>query len=203
MRGAFGGLEAMKWGFLIKTAFVKLGYNPKIDKTMNDILASKDVPPIMAEVEERHEGYCGMPPRLINKIFKTEFNQEQLKNLWHWIKEFSIDDIRSPYQYLSLLLFLEYHHSTFLQISHIANTDMEDQMNIWFPEAKVKCSADSIGTFRNSFIDSDQFSYVSWLNSNGEPPIGYEHKRDQSLAGFQALNKLCNNLEINLPELKK
>lgn len=202
MRGAFGGLEAVKWGFLIKTAFVKLGYNHDIDKVMNEILASKDVPPIVAKAEERSGGDEGMPPVLINKIFRTEFNKEQLMHLWRWIKEYLIDNIRHPYQYLSLLLFLEYHHSTFLQESHISNADMEDQMRSWYPNVKIKCSADSLGSYRNGFFSKADFSYISWVNSNGEPPLSYEYKRDQTISGFQALVKLCSDLDLNMSEIK-
>ena len=79
---------------------------------------------------------------------------------------------------------------------------MQTQMTAWFPEAKVNCSADSLGTYRNGFIDSYKFNYLSWLNSNGEPPKGNEYKRDQSLSGFQALVRLCNELELNCSELK-
>ena len=78
---------------------------------------------------------------------------------------------------------------------------MQNQMTAWFSMAKIMCSADSLGTYRNGYIDSVKFNYVSWLNSNGEP-IGCEYKRDQSLLGFQALIKFCNDLELNLSELK-
>lgn len=79
---------------------------------------------------------------------------------------------------------------------------MQDQMTTWFPEAKVKCSADSLGTYRNGFIDSNKFNYLSWLNSNGESLKSNEYKKDQSLSGFQALVRLCNELELNCSELK-
>lgn len=78
---------------------------------------------------------------------------------------------------------------------------MQDQMLAWYPKAKVKCSADSLGTYRNGFIDSDKFKYVTWLISDGMPKG--EFKRDQSLLGFQTLIKLCNDLELNLSELKE
>ncbi len=202
MRAAFGEYEAMRWGFPIQRAFLEYGFNPEIDKTMKRILTSKGVPPILAEAEKRSDGDSGMPPILINKIFKTEFNQEQLKHIWHWIKDYSIDKLSYPYQYLSLLLFMEYHHSLFLQKPHISNTDMQDQMMAWYTQTKIKCSADSLGTYRNGFFDKDTFSFVSWVNSNGEPSDDYEFKKDQSLLGFQTLNKLCNDLELNLSELK-
>jgi hypothetical protein len=202
MKGAFSKDEALRWGFYIQKSFIQNGYNKDIEKAMNDILAFHGVPPIMALPDERHDGDSGMPPTLINYIFKTEFNQEKLKHLWRWVKESLIDNICYPYQYLSLLLFLENHHSVFLQKPHINNTDLKNQMEAWFPEAKVKCSSDALGTYRNGYFDSEKFSYVSWLNSNGEPPIGYNSKKDQSLMGFQALNKFCNDLELNLSGLK-
>lgn len=202
MRGAFDGLEAVKWGFLIKTAFLKYGYDEEIDKTMNEILTLKGVPPIEAKDEERYDEDLGLPPAFVNQIFKTGFNQERLKSLWRWIKEYAIDNIQHPYQYLSLLLFLEQHHSKFLEKPHISNADMQNQMSAWYPTAKVKCSADSLGTYRNGYFDKDSFKYVAWMNSNGEPPLGYEYKKDQSILGFQALCRLCNGLEINLSELK-
>jgi hypothetical protein len=202
MRGSFSKDEALRWGFCVKTAFVNIGYNPEIDEAMNKILVSKDIPQIVAMADERPDRDSGMPPILINKIFKTEFNQEQLKHIWHWIKDYSIDKLRYPYQYLSLLLFMEYHHSLFLQKPHISNTDMQDQMMAWYTQTKIKCSADSLGTYRNGFFDKDTFSFVSWVISNGEPSVDYEFKKDQSLLGFQALNKLCNDLELNLSELK-
>ena len=202
MRAAFGEFEAMRWGFPIQRAFLDYGFNPEIDKTMKSILNSKGVPPIVPEFEERPDGDLGMPPVLINNIFKTEFNQERLKALWRWIKAYLIDNISSPYQYLSLLLFLEYHHSIFLHKPHLFNTDMQDQMRAWFPEAKVRCSADAIGTYRSGFFNSGRYGYISWLNTNGEPPADYELKIDQSLLGFQTLVKLCNNMELNLSELK-
>lgn len=79
---------------------------------------------------------------------------------------------------------------------------MQDQMTAWFPEAKVKCSADSLGTYRNDFFSQNLFNYVLWLNSDGKPPKEYEYKKDQFISGFQALVKLCNELEINFSELK-
>lgn len=202
MRCSFDKDEALRWGFCIKTAFPKLGYNPDIDETMNQILATKDVPTIEVKKEERPDGDLDIPQTLINFIFKTEFNQEQLKHLWCWIKEYAIDNIQYPYQYLSLLLFLESHHSLLLEKPHLFNTDMQNQIEAWYSTAKVKCSADSLGTYRNGFFDKKIFKYVSWMNSNGEPPLGYEYKKDQSLLGFQALVKLCNNLELNLSEIK-
>ena len=202
MRGAFSKDEALRWGFCIQTAFLEFGFNPDIHKTMSDILISQGVPPIMAVSEERPVGDIDVPPVLINYIFKTQFSHEQLKTLWRWIKEYSIDSIIFPYQFLSLLLFLENNHSFFLQEPHISNADMQTQMDSWFPMSKVKCSADALGTYRNGFFKSHNFIYESWLNSNGEPPIGYEYKKDQSISGFQTLAKLCNDLELNLKDLK-
>lgn len=202
MKNAFSKDEAMRWGFCIQRAFLKFGYNPDIDKAMNMILDSMAVPPIMARNEESIDGDFGMPQILINYIFKNEFNQEQLKSLWRWIKEYSINEICQPYQYLSLLLFLENHHSSFLQKPHLTNIDIKDQMEAWFPITNIKCSSDAIGTYRNGYFNGDSFKYSLWLNSNGNPPIDYEYKRDQSLTGFEALNRLCNILEINLSELK-
>ena len=202
MRNAFSKDEAMRWGFCIKTAFIEFGYNPEIDKAIKIILDSMGVPPIVAKKEKRSDGDFNMPQVLINYIFKKEFNQEQLKCIWRWIKEYSIDKISYPYHYLSLLLFLENHHFSFLEKSHLSNNDMQTQMEAWFPYEKIKCSADAIGTYRNGYFNDNSFKYVSWLNSNGEPSIGYECKKDQSITGFTALNNLCNNLEINFSELK-
>ena len=202
MRGSFSKDEALRWGFCVKTAFVNNGYNSEIDQTMNKILESKDVPIIVALEDERPDGDSGMPPTLINYIFKTEFNREKLKLFWRWVKEYSIDNICYPYQYLSLLLFLENHNSVFLIKPHLSNADMQNQMESWFPMTEVKCSADALGTYRNGFFNSDSFRYASWLYSNGEPSFDYEYKKDQSIVGFQALNKLCNELELNLSELK-
>jgi hypothetical protein len=202
MKGAFSKDEALRWAFCVKTAFLAFDYNPEIDSEMNDILSSKEVPFIVAVHEERSDKDLGMPSVLVNLIFKTTFNQEQLKMLWCWIKEYSIDKISYPYQYLSLLLFLENHHSLLLGNRQISNTDMENQMKAWYPTSKVKCSADSLGTYRNGFFKKDNFRYASWLRSNGEPPLDYEYKRDQALSGFKALNKCCNDLELNLSELK-
>ena len=202
MKGAFSKDEALRWAFCIKTAFLTFGFNPEIDRGLNDILSSKKIPPIVAVPEERSDGDLEMPSVLINLIFKTTFNREQLKKLWCWIKEYSIDKICYPYQYLSLLLFLENNHSLLLEKRQISNTEMENQMLAWFPTSKLKCSADSLGTYRNGYFKKDNFRYVSWLNSNGEPPLDYEYKKDQSITGFTELNKLCNNLELNLSELK-
>ena len=202
MRVSLNKDEALRWGFCVKTAFVNNGYNPEIDKTMNEILASKDVPHIVAMADERPDGDLGMPPSLINYIFKTEFNQEILKLIWRWVKEYSIDNICYPYQYLSLLLFLENHHSLYLIRPHISNAEMQNQMDSWFPMTKVKCSADALGTYRNGFLNSSSFRYSSWVNSNGMPSIEYEYKKDQSLSGFKTLVKLCNDLELNLSKLK-
>lgn len=201
MKNAFSKDEAMRWGFCVKTAFLEFGYNPEIDKAMKNILDSLGVPPIVAEKEKKFDGYFGMPPVLVNFIFKNEFNQEQLMNIWRWIKEEFIDKLSHPYQYLSLLLFLENHHSSYLQMPHLSNSDMQNQMEAWFPKAMVKCSADAIGTYRNGYFNDD-YRYVLWLNSDGNPPIEYEYKKDQSLTGFRALCKLCNNLELNRSELK-
>lgn len=192
----------MRWGFCILRAFLEFGYNKEIDKEMNEILASLDVPPIMALPEEHLNGDMGMPPILINTIFKTEFNQDQQKLLWRWIKTYFINNISKPYHYLSLLLFLEHHHSMFLQNPHLFNTDMQVQMRGWFPDAKVHCSSDSLGTYRNGFFSSDNFSYGKWLNSNEKPPKSDGYRKDQTPTGFDALNKLCNDLELNLSELK-
>lgn len=202
MKDAFSKDEAMRWGFCIKTAFIEFGHNPEIDKAMKNILDSLGIPPIVARNEESKDGDLNMPPLLINYIFKNEFNQEQLKKLWCWIKEYSIDEISYPYHYLSLLLFLENHHSKFLQKPCLLNTEMKTQMEAWFPKVKTKCSADAIGTYHNGYFNGVTFKYASWLNSTGEPPLGYVYKKDQTLAGFIALNKLCNTLELNLSELK-
>ena len=202
MRGAFSKDEALRWGFCIQRAFLEYGYNPEIGKAMDEVLAAQGVPPIVAKIEVQSDNDSSTPPVLINYIFNNRFNQERLKHLWLWIKEYSIDKLSYPYQYLSLLLFLEEHHSLLLQKSHISNADMQDQMTAWYPTSKIKCSADSLGTYRNGFFSDETFKYVPWLNSNGEPPIGYQYKKDQSISGFQALVRLCNDLEINLPELK-
>ena len=203
MRNAFSKDEAMRWGFCIQKAFLEFGYNPEIDKAMKNILNSMGVPPIEAKKEKKADGDFGMPKTLINYIFKQNIDQEQLKNLWRWIKKYSIDKISYPYHYLSLLLFLENHHSSFLQKSHLSNSDMQNQMEAWFPEAKIKCSADAIGTYRNGYFNSEKYTYSSWLYSYGKLPIDYEYKKDQFSAGFEALNKLCHNLELYLSELKK
>ena len=201
MRNAFSKDEALRWAFFIQKSFIDLGYNSEIDKTMNEILASKEIPPIVVMTEECVESVLGMPEAFLNYIFKKEFDQEFLRELWCWIKKNFIDKISYPYQYLSLLLFLENHHSLLLENRQISNTAMENQIQAWFPTLKVKCSADSLGTYRNGYFKNDDFRYTSWLNSNGEPPLGYEYKRDQALSGFKALNKCCNDLELYLSEL--
>ena len=75
MRCSFDKNEALRWGFFIQRAFLELGYNPDIDKTMNQILASKNVPNIVAKADERPAGDLGMPPALINKIFKNQLGR--------------------------------------------------------------------------------------------------------------------------------
>ena len=202
MKIAFSKDEAMRWGFCVTRAFIEFGYNPEIDKAMKDILDSMGVPPIEVRKEEVANGDFGMPQVLVNFIFKNKFNQEQLRSLWRWLKDYCIDEIRQPYQYLSLLIFLENHHSTFLENPDLSNAVMKDQMTAWFPMENIKCSADAIGTYRNGYFKGNTFKYASWLISDGKPPIGYEYKRDQAAAGFIALNKICNNLELNLSELK-
>lgn len=202
MRGAFCKDEAIRWGFCIQKAFLEFGYNPDIDKTMNEILDSQGVPPIMAVPEENQDRALGMPQVLVNYIFNKDFNQEQLKALWHWIKEYLIDKINYPYQYLSLLLFMENNHLTLLNKTKISNTEMQNQMETWYPYAKVKCSADALGTYRNGFISNSKFKYLTWINSDGTPTLGYEYKKDQSSSGFIALSRLCNELQISWSELK-
>ena len=75
MRGAFSKDEALRWGFCVQKAFLEFGYNPEIDSTMNEILSSKDIPPIVAKADERPDGDSDIPPVLINKIFKTTFKK--------------------------------------------------------------------------------------------------------------------------------
>lgn len=202
MRNAFSRDEALRWGFCIQRAFLKLGFNPEIENILNEICKSQKIPPIVAINENRTDGDLGMPPVLINYIFKTEFDQEKLKRLWHWINKYFIEDVRYPNNYLSLLLFLENHHSSLLKKPSLTNSDMQNQMEAWFANAKIKCSADAIGTYRNGYFKGNDFKYQKWLISSGEPPKDYEYKKDQSLIGFQALNRLCNNLELYYSELK-
>lgn len=192
----------MRWGFLIQMAFAKLGLNQEINQAMDKILNSKGIPPIVVETEKCPNRNSDMPRTLMNYIFKTEFNQEQLMQLWSWIDEHIIGNITHPYQYLSLLLFLENHHSRFLHNKHITNSDLENQMTAWYPKTKVKCSADAIGTYRNGFFTNKGFLYAVWLSSDGAPPPDYQYKPDQSMRGFEKLVKYCNNLEICMPELK-
>ena len=169
---------------------------------MKMILKSKDVPAIVAEEEKHSDKSWEMPDTLINYIFKQTFEQEQLKKLWRWINDHNIDEVSYPYQYLSLVLFFENHHSQFLNQSHITNADMQTQIEAWYRKAEVKCSADALGTYRNGFFNDNSFRYAQWVNSEGVPPTSYEYKKDQSSAGFKALCKLCNNLELNLSGLK-
>ena len=201
MKNAFNNYEALRWAFCIQTAFIKFGYNEDIDNVMKEILKSKDVPAIIAEEEKHSDKSWEMPDTLINYIFKQTFKQEQLKKLWRWINDYFIDKVGYPYQYLSLILFFENHPSQFLNQSHISNADMQTQIEAWYPKAKVKCSADAIGTYRNGFCNKESFRYAQWINSEGVPPTNYEYKKDQSSSGFMALCKLCNNLELNLSDL--
>lgn len=202
MRNAFSKDEALRWAFCIQTVFIEFGYDEDIDKAMKMILKSKDVPAIVAEEEKHSDKSWEMPDTLINYIFKQTFEQEQLKKLWRWINDHNIDEVSYPYQYLSLVLFFENHHSQFLNQSHITNADMQTQIEAWYRKAKVKCSADALGTYRNGFFNDNSFRYAQWVNSEGVPPTSYEYKKDQSFAGFKALCKLCNNLELNLSGLK-
>ena len=202
MKNAFNNYEALRWAFCIQTAFIKFGYNEDIDNVMKEILKSKDVPAIIAEEEKHSDKSWEMPDTLINYIFKQTFKQEQLKKLWRWINDHNIDEVSYPYQYLSLVLFFENHHSQFLNQSHITNADMQTQIEAWYRKAEVKCSADALGTYRNGFFNDNSFRYAQWVNSEGIPPTSYEYKKDQSSAGFKALCKLCNNLELNLSGLK-
>lgn len=201
MRNAFSKDEALRWAFFIQKAFIELGYNSDLDKAMTEILASMDIPAVVVMAENGSESDSGMPEVFINYIFKCEFDQELLKKLWCWINDYFINKIIYPYQYLSLLLFLERNHSLLLQKPHISNTEMQNQMMAWYSSSKVKCSADSLGTYRNGYFNSADFTYASWLNTNGDPPFGYNYQKDQSLVGFQALVRLCNDLELNLSEL--
>lgn len=202
LRNAFSKDEALRWAFFIQKSFLELGYNPDIDKTMNELMVSMDIPTVVISVDDGHKSDSSMPEVLINYIFKSEFDQDSLKKLWCWIKEYSIDQIIYPYQYLALLLFLESRYSSLLHNPHISNTEIQTQMGAWFPKATIKCSADALGTYRNGYFNSNKFKYASWLNSTGEPPIGYEYKKDQSLSGFKALQKHCKDLELYYSELK-
>lgn len=144
----------------------------------------------MSEDDEHTSG--DMPPVLVNYIFADIVNGKELdlRKLWHWIDGEFLWRLEYPYQYLALLLFLE-HHKELLSVSKIENQAFESQMRTWFPNAKVKCSADAIGTYRNGFFKSDEFDYTRWLYSTTHG-VDYDFKKDQTLTGFNALKQLCS-----------
>ena len=202
MRIAFSEDEVLRWAFCIQQAFLTLGYNADIDQEMKAIMKSKEVRPIVAQPDDNASANPDLPDVLVNYIFKESFTQEQLQKIWCWANDHVVSEITYPYQYLAFLLFLEHHQHLYLKNFTITNTDMETQMVSWFVQAKVKCSQDALGTYRNGFFNNNSFSYPAWVNSDGVPPDKYSYKKDQSRQGFMSLNRLCNDLEIHLSELK-
>ena len=47
--------------------------------------------------------------------------------------------------------------------------------------AKIKCSANAIGTYRNGYFKGNDFKYHKWLISSGEPPKDTVQKDQSSM----------------------
>lgn len=173
-------------------------FNAPVCKVVNKVYRrgpSKRKQPLDSNKGDRVPNTIGEEPEILENTVIRENQGMGRLSLWKlhkWIESHFISLLANQYDWLALWRVL-YDHNLIAQGEH-QSSKFEKQMNDWFPDAKMACSAKEMNRFRKGYLGDTP--YTEWEKAE------FFRKRDtdkQSTDGFERLKELCDRLG---PELK-
>ena len=122
----------------------------------------------------------------VNLVFKKNYNGKPLDffTIRKYLEVKQVKDIKHKYEWYSGYRIFD----DLKLLEELALTSYAEQMNTWFPDAKVPCDADALGDYATGHTSKN---YNLW----NEETFLKEIKNNQSKRGFRKLSGLCHDIK--------
>lgn len=122
----------------------------------------------------------------VNLVFKKNYNGKPLDffTIRKYLEVKLVKDIKRKYEWYSGYRIFD----DLRLLEELALTSYAEQMNTWFPDAKVPCDADALGDYATGHTSKN---YNLW----NEETFLSEIKNNQSKRGFRKLSSLCHDIK--------
>lgn len=128
----------------------------------------------------------GVNEQPVNLVFKKNYNGKPLDffTIRKYLESKQVKDIKHKYEWYSGYRIFD----DLKLLEELALTSYAEQMNTWFPDAKVSCDADALGDYATGHTSKN---YNLW----NEETFLNEIKNNQSKRGFRKLSRLCHDIK--------
>ena len=122
----------------------------------------------------------------VNLVFKKNYNGKPLDffTIRKYLEVKLVKDIKRKYEWYSGYRIFD----DLRLLEELALTSYAEQMNTWFPDAKVPCDADALGDYATGHTSKNH-------NLWDEATFLKEIKNNQSKRGFRKLSGLCHDIK--------
>ena len=122
----------------------------------------------------------------VNLVFKKNYNGKPLDffTIRKYLEVKLVKDIKRKYEWYSSYRIFD----DLKLLEELTLTSYAEQMNTWFPDAKVPCDADALGDYATGHTSKN---YNLW----DESIFLSEIKNNQSKRGFRKLSGLCHDIK--------
>lgn len=154
--------------------------------TIFDIKSRMDVIQKCKRGEKQRGEEQGDNVQPVNLVFKKNYNGKPLDffTIRKYLEVKLVKDIKHKYEWYSGYRIFD----DLKLLDDFALTSYAEQMNTWFPDAKVPCDADALGDY---FTGHTSKNYNIW----DEATFLKEIKNNQSKRGFRKLCDLCHDIK--------
>ena len=154
--------------------------------TIFDIKSRMDVIQKCKRGEKQRDEEQGDNVQPVNLVFKKNYNGKPLDffTIRKYLEVKLVKDIKHKYEWYSGYRIFD----DLKLLDDFALTSYAEQMNTWFPDAKVPCDADALGDY---FTGHTSKNYNIW----DEATFLKEIKNNQSKRGFRKLCDLCHDIK--------
>ena len=162
------------------------------NKNENSLLAIFDIKSRMDVIQKckRGENKGGEGQREneqpVNLVFKKNYNGKPLDffTIRKYLEVKLVKDIKRKYEWYSSYRIFD----DLKLLEELTLTSYAEQMNTWFPDAKVPCDADALGDYATGHTSKN---YNFW----DEATFLKEIKNNQSKRGFRKISGLCHDIK--------
>ena len=154
--------------------------------TIFDIKSRMDVIQKCKRGENKGDEEQGNNEQPVNLVFKKNYNGKPLDffTIRKYLEVKLVKDIKRKYEWYSGYRIFD----DLKLLEELALTSYTEQMNTWFPDAKVPCDADALGDYATGHTSKN---YNLW----DEATFLNEIKNNQSKRGFRKLSGLCHDIK--------
>ena len=134
----------------------------------------------------RQQGNCeGDNEQPVNLVFKKNYDGKPIDfyTIRLCIKVKLVNDIKRQYEWYAAFRILD----DLKLLDDLKQSSFVSQMNTWFPDAKVKCSAEALGDYATGHTSNN---FWAW----DEETFMKEKKNNQTKTGYRKLWGICHEL---------